>query len=131
MFFNLFKKPNNTQAVKLTYILSDHFKGYKAFPIVVHGHKESEKNNAALKGTKLSGRTITFELCKSKDNLYYFDVLLDGAKVGAIFDETQIKELQTNKIMAVYAKNDTERVLYKEGFQDRNRIHLFVKYKEV
>ena len=133
MLFNLFKKsntPTNTQSVELTYTLSDHFRGYKAFPMVVQGHEVSEKNNAALKGAKLSGRKITFKLCKSKDNLYYFDVLLDGAKIGAIFDKGHMRELQTNQITAVYAKNDTETIVAKEGIFDRNRIHLFVKYKE-
>jgi len=131
MLFNLFKpKPDNNQLFTLSYTLSDHFRGYKRFPMVVQGNIESENNNAAFSGTKFSGHTITFNLCKSKDNLYYFDVLIDGRKVGAIFDQDHIKELRTNKITAVYAKNDIEKVATSDGFYERNRIHLFVKYKE-
>ena len=127
-FGDLFK--SKTHSAELSYTLSDHFKGYKRFPMVVYGHKESESNNQKYELSKLPGRTISFVLSKSKDNALYYSVLIDGDKVGAIFDDEQIKSLQEDKIVSVFAKNETETIVEKERITSRNRIRLFVKYKE-
>ena len=114
LFDKLKKKP---EPVEISFPQAKGFRGFKKFPVVVHGNEEAERNNLLLSGEKMDGKTITFrqgwsEVTRSN----YFDVLIDGKKVGAIFSDSQLTELQNGAIDAVYVK-----------FED-GRIKMFVNY---
>ena len=104
------------------YTLSEHYRGYKAFPMIVHGNDLSEKNNELLRDVSLPGHTITFNHLPD-----HVQVLIDDKQVGAIFDSSQIDSL--NKVSAVYARSDIETVVHSKVTLKRNRLHLFVKYE--
>lgn len=111
------KQPEGKQ-----YTLSEHFRGYKAFPMVVYGNDLSEKNNELLKNVSLPGHTITFNYLSDR-----VQVLIDNKQVGAIFNQNQIESL--SRVSAVYARSDVETVVHSKGTLKRNRLHLFVKYE--
>lgn len=115
-----FMKKKEPQGKQFT--LAEHYRGFKAFPMVVHGNDLSERNNELLKDVSLPGHTITFALLPD-----HVQVLIDNMQVGAIFDTNQIKAL--SKITAVYARSDVETVIHSKGTLKRNRLHLFVKYE--
>lgn len=117
--------------IELSFILSEHFKGFKKFPMVVYGNKEAEKNNALLVGQRLPGRKIVFNEITSRNNTNYFSVSIDGLIVGAIFDDSQIQSLKNGMIEKVYAKCENSTIIESDKDVKRNRIFLFVKFKEV
>lgn len=119
---NLFKKIAKTQNEK-SFILEEHFRGFKAFPIVVHGDKDAETGNKKLAKTHLPGKTIRFVKAGSA-----YSVQIDAYHVGMIYDSDTIKRI--NKIEKVYAKIDEETVIGTKTTATRPRIHLFVKEKQ-
>ena len=130
MFF-FGKKQTKPQLKEYSFTLTKGFRGFKRFPIVIHGHKESEKNNKALKDTDLREHTLTFTPGSGesyKDPFY--QVFIDNLHIGAIFDAEQVKAINSGRIEAVYAKNEEEAVISKKSISSRNIIRLFVKYKE-
>ncbi len=139
MFKNLLKKktnstpesnPENNKTVKkYEYVLTDHFKGYKRFPIVIHGNKENEENNETVSDWKFPGKKLEF-LESYYDNNLYIAVLIDGTKVGAIFDDEQISMIRSGKIEAVYARSEAETSLSQGAAGEIHKVRLFVKVKE-
>lgn len=119
--FDLFKNKPKPSNIIATYTLASHYKGFKAFPMVVYGNDEAMKNNKALNSTDLAGKTISFQ---KESN--YVKVIIDNLWVGTIFDSEQIESLKD--VSAVYARNDIETVIGKKTTEKRARIHLFVKH---
>lgn len=112
------------------FVQADGFLGFKSYPIVVYGDKESERNNERLKDIDMKGKRIIFK--EGKSDTYkgqFLVVFINGKKVGAIFDKAQIREMKSGKIESVYAKLEPETVVYKGGAVTRNRVRLFVKYR--
>jgi len=130
MFF-FGKKQTKPQLKEYSFTLTKGFRGFKRFPIVIHGHKESEKNNKALKDTDLCEHTLVFKPGSSETYKEpFYQVIIDNLQVGAIFDFDQVKAINYGRIEAVYAKNEEEAVISKKSISNRNIIRLFVKYKE-
>lgn len=102
------------------------FKGFKSFPMSIHGYKPAERNNRLLKNNDFSDYTITFHPVKN-----FFVVYLNNFDVGAIYDKEQIELLMTDQIEAVYAKHESKREFNGRDFEDMHYIKLFVKYREV
>ena len=115
-----FMKKKEPQGKQFT--LTEHYRGFKAFPMVVHGNDLSERNNELFKDVSLPGHTITFNRLPN-----HVQILIDDKQVGAIFDSNQINSL--NRVSAVYARSDIETVVHSKGTLKRNRLHLFVKYE--
>ena len=127
----LFPKQQPVKPSQIEFILAKHFRGFKRFPMVVHGHKEAEENNERLKDMDFPDHTIAFRPGSSptyKDPFYL--VFIDNLNVGAIFDKEHIKSIKDGKITAVYAKSEEENVASGKNIVKRHRIRLFVKYKE-
>ena len=125
--FDLIKPRSN--ANEYIFTLEEHFKGFKAFPIVVHGNNEAEKNNEKLRNQNLVGRSIKFKI-ETKDRTAVF---IDNKLVGSIFEEYQIKALRSGKVKAVYAKMEEEKIITNSRLKPvvtRHRAYLFVKYEE-
>lgn len=115
---NLFNKKPIEKIVSFT--LAEHYRGFKAFPMVVHGNEISEQNNQKLKDTNLSGHIITFKYLADR-----VQVLIDDNQVGTVFDKEHIARI--SKITAVYARMDEEVVVSSAKTIKRHRIRLFVK----
>ncbi len=109
-----------------SFTLESHFKGFKAFPMVVHGNQEAEKNNKYFKDADMSGKTILFK----DEDPERIGIYIDNRKVGTLFDEDCIKKVRTGAFDKVYAKADTETVVEQKKTISRPRIKLFVHYKE-
>lgn len=109
----------------LSFVLEEHYRGFKAFPIVTHGYEEAEKNNDKLAGEKLPGKTISFIPGKYDGNKKMYSVVIDGLKIGAVFDSGIMERI--SKITNVYARMDEETVITNSGTITRSRIHLFTK----
>lgn len=126
-----FKKKESGQLKECQYVLSNGFRGYKCFPMVVHGQEESMKNNEALKDVDFKGYSIAFRPGKSQTYTNpFYTVNIDKYQVGTIFDAEQVKALNDGMIEAIYAKSEPETVIGVNGTEIRNRIKLFAKYKE-
>ena len=123
------KQPAKPQQIE--FILAKHFRGFKRFPMVVHGHKEAEENNERLKDMDFPGHTIMF--CPGSSPTYkdpFYLVFIDNLNVGAIFDKEHVKSIKDRNITDVYAKSEEETTISKGRTDIRHRIRLFVKYKE-
>ena len=116
-------QPSNGSA--LSFVLTDHFRGYKKLPVVVHGDSEAERNNKKMAKEDMPGRTIKFVpgTYGSGNKSYY--VFLDNMKMGTVYDEDNIKRVKN--IKEVYARMDEEAILGKHTMEKRTRIHLFIK----
>lgn len=126
------KKPTKPKLKEYTFTLSKGFRGYKRFPISIHGHKESEKNNKALKDTDLREHKLTFK--PGASDTYkepFYQVFIDGLQVGSIFDKDQINSINYGRIEAVFARSETEAVTGNKRIINRPVMRVFVKYKEV
>ena len=123
--FDLFKHtPQQPKQVNtVSFELAAHYRGFKAFPVTVHGNKDAEQNNQKLKDVSLPGHTITFSFFND-----HAKVFIDSSQVGAIFDKDQIASIPL--LTAVFARMDEENVITNGTTVKRCRIHLFVKYME-
>ena len=128
MFFSK-KKPsepiNNDKIFQIPY--SKGFRGFKRFPMVVHGDKEAEKNNESLYGKDLSGSI--FEIMyspKDKKACLYIDKL----KAGTFYDADQLQSIGNGLIEMIHIEPKDEVVIVKDGSITRHRMSVLVKYKE-
>ena len=125
---SLFKrKEKEAPALEFPFVLSGGFRGYKRFPIVVYGDAESEKNNAELAGIALKGKQVVFRSAMNGSRPFLI-VLIDGKKVGAVFDDAKVAEVLSGKVDAVYAMTEDETVAGAGGVETRTRVRVFVKY---
>ena len=109
----------------LSFVLTDHFKGYKVLPVVVQGYAETEKNNKKMANAELSGHTIKFVPDTYDGNHKMFHVFVDDLKMGAIFDADNVKRVKN--IEKVYAKMEEETIIGKKTVEKRTRIRVFIK----
>ena len=126
--FDLFKPKN-----EISFTQAEHFKGFKSFPLVNHGHKESEEG---LK--KLSKKTKDFDLsgCKIRFIVFTYDgnrqgvaVYVDDMQVGTYFGQNKnelARAVLEKKISAAHVRVDT---LKKNGAIAYGAI-VFVKLEE-
>ena len=110
-----------------TYTLSDHFKGYKKFAMCVYHEGDAEKNNKALRDTKLEGQQIVFVPGTYDQNRKKLSVFVCNKHVGTIYEKDDIYDIENGIIRKIYAKMEDDVVIAKEGAITRPRIHLFVK----
>ena len=115
---------------KYEYVQASGFRGFKSYPIVVYGDKESERNNERLKDIDMTGKHITFKMGDSPSyKKPFLLVFIDNKKIGAIFDGRQVRDMTNGNIESVYAKFDAENVVDQSGIKALHRVRLFVKYK--
>ena len=127
----LFSKQQPVKPSQIKFILAKHFRGFKRFPMVVHGYKEAEENNERLKDMDFPEHIITFRSGSSATYKEpFYQVFIDNLNVGAIFDREHVKSIKDGNITAVYAKSEEEDVASGKRVVKRHRIRLFVKYKE-
>lgn len=127
--FNLFKRPSNDLQT-FEFVQAGGFRGFKRYPVVVYGDKESEANNERLKDVDMRGKLITFKLVDDRSSgKPFLLVFVDGKKVGAIFDDAQVNAMTSGSIESVYAKFDAENVVDSGDIITRHRVRLFVKYR--
>lgn len=129
---NLFKKRPKEEPAKeplkeYPFTLAKSFKGFKKFPIVIHGNPEAEKNNELLKDADLRGKEILFREASTKDGRPALLVFIDGNIVGAIYDSTQIQAIASGNIESVFAKMEVQTIAGKGEVTTRNRVCLFAK----
>ena len=127
LFSKLFRKTE--QATEYTFILDDHYRGFKRFHMVVYGDKESEMNNERF-SEDLSGHEIKF-IKDTYDGKLFYKVYIDGLKVGAIFDEDQIRIIENGCIDAVYAHVEEQIAMDYKGKKNRHRIKLLIKRNDI
>lgn len=101
---------------------STHFKGFKTFPVVVHGNEETEKNNKLLLNNDFSNSVFEF-VCYDENTQKYngrvCNVFIDNLKVGSVFDEEQIKQIETGQIVKIHVeKKNNERLTYFVKYAD-------------
>lgn len=108
-----------------SFVLEKHFKGFKAFPMVVHGNPEAEKNNEYFHGSNLSGKTITF----IDEGPKRIGIYIDKRKVGTLFDMDCIQKVRKGSFDKIYAKVEDENIIGKKQTETRPRIRLFVHYE--
>lgn len=125
--FNMLRKSTSSAQKQYNYILSDHFRGYKKFPMCVCGEGDAEKNNSSLKNINLEGQQIVFVQGFYDGNQKKISVYVCEKHIGTIYDEKQISEFESGIITKVYAKMEDERIITKKGVLIRPRIFLFVK----
>lgn len=127
--FDLFrKKQPKSKESSQSYILAKHFKGFRALPVVIQGNQESEQNNEKMANIDLSGKTITFVPAVYDGNHKMYHVLVDNLKMGAIFDDDNMKRVK--RIESVYAKMENETTVGKHGPEQRAKIRVFIKEVE-
>lgn len=96
---------------------SEHFRGFKRFPVVVHGNDEAEKNNKKIYQNNLS--KSLFEFAYNPNNDFVF-IYIDGMIIGTIYDEKMVNLIKERKIEAIHSEP-------KPGDE---RLTFFVKYDE-
>ena len=111
------------------FVLSKGYRGFKKYHMTVYGDATSEENNRYYFDTVFPGKRISFVEAKYDDR-FFLRVLLEGRKIGAIFNEDQVTAMMDEEIEAVYAKSETEVVVGVGSYEERPRIRLFVKYRE-
>jgi hypothetical protein len=98
------------------------WRGFKKFPVVVYGDEETENNNRILCKQDVSNCTFEF-VCFNEKTIYYDGrmclIYIDGVKVGAIYDNEQIQQIENGQIEKIHVENKTD-----------YRFSYFVKYKE-
>ena len=117
----------NSSPIKI-FTLSNTYRGYKTFPIVVHGNETAEENNQRLAYSDIKGKRIIFK--PQRSSVFYYAVYIENDIIGSIYDKDQIRSIQTNSFTDVYVKFIEENVVMKIGILSRQRARLFVKYKE-
>lgn len=121
------KPPKQQQFNGFSYVLAKGFRGFKRFPITIHGNQLAENNNELLKDADLRGHTLAFMPGSSPNYKEpFFIVLVDNLQIGSIFDTEQIQAISSGKIVEVFARPEEENVMN----TIRHRIRVFVKYKE-
>lgn len=130
--FDIFKqKPSTGKVVSdVSFVRSEGFRGFKRFPMVIHGDKQSEENNEKLKDVDLSGAEIRFIPCKTSSGGLFYQVNILDHKIGSIFNDDQVAALKNGSISEMYIKSEMESVVESNGLHDRPRFRLFAKYKE-
>lgn len=123
---NILSKLFSAKENSYSFTLESHYKGFKAFPMVVHGDQEAEKNNKHFKDTDMSGKKILF----IDEDPKRITIHIDGKKVGTLFDADCIKKVRNGAFDKIYAKIETETVIGKNKTVSHPRIKLFVHYKE-
>lgn len=129
-FKNILKKQPQNQLPERQYTLAKGFRGFKRFPINIHGDELSEKNNELLKDKEMPGYTIIFKPGSSANykNPFYL-VYIENLKIGAIFDPNQVQEIQKGLFSAVYARSEEESTISGKKIIKRHNMKLFVKYE--
>lgn len=105
------------------------FKGFKRFPVVVHGDSTSETNNEQLYNVNLSECAFKF-VCSTGDHGRYAILFIDNKKVGAIFDAEQVQAIEQEQIEMIHAESKEETIIGGNGTEIKRRLYYFVKYKE-
>lgn len=126
---SLFKRNAKVAPAKeYAFELSSGFRGYKKFHITVYGNAEAENNNELLKDADLKHKPIVFRESQADNGKLFLQVRIDGMLVGSIFDDTQIKDMASGRITAVYAKVEPETVAGGGEIITKQRARLFVQY---
>lgn len=124
----------NNQYIELAvydYVQSKSFRGFKAYPIVVYGDAESEKNNELLSSVDMAGKHILFKLVKTQNHPEPFLlVYIEDVKIGAVFDQNEIYAMSNSHIESVFCKFEAEKVIGNREIITRHRARLFVKIIE-
>ncbi len=137
--FNFGKKPAQSKPAKkqielhhYDFVLAKGFRGFKTYPMVVYGDKTSEDNNRYFFDAAFPGKKISFvEDITTWETVprIYFHVMLENKKIGAIFEEDQVDAMRNGIIEAVYAKPYKQVVVGPGSYEERPRIHVYVKYR--
>lgn len=114
----LFKKiQKSDELIRYSIPYSKNFRGFKRFPVSVHGNKEAEKNNKIFCQNDFSNSTFEFVFDNKND---FVGIYIDGLNAGTIFDEDIVNAIKANKIAAIHAE-------IKSG---EERLTYYIKYKE-
>lgn len=132
MFFKKKETKKKAAPIKKVYEIpySKGFRGFKRFLLTVHGDEESEKNNEKLYNKDFSCSKFEF-VCFNYDGLNRVAVLyIDGVKMGCVYAEDQIREIETGKIEKIHIEPREETIIGKKKNEVRHRISVLVKYKD-
>lgn len=131
MFFSKKNKPviqdSNEKSYQIPY--SKGFKGFKWFPIVVHGDKESEENNEKMFNSDFSTSAFIFKCFDDSSKNRTAILYINNGKMGAIFEPTQIHAIENGMIEKIHIEPKEENIVGSSGTETRHRISVFVKYK--
>ena len=104
------------------------FRGFKRFPIIVYGDKESEENNERLYKNNFSSSIFTF-VCSNFETMRKAVLFIDGNKIGTVFDEKQVYAIENKQIELIHVEPKEQEVVGSDGTQIRHGLTVFVKYK--
>ena len=104
------------------------FRGFKRFPIVVHGDPVSEQNNELLFDKDLSSSVFKF-ICSDYTGGRMAQLFIDDKKVGAVFDPEQVQSVENNLIEQIHVEPREEPVISSTGTVILHRLTILVKYK--
>ena len=79
----------------------------------------------------MRGHTISFQpgFSTTYKGLFY-TVHIDNMKIGAIFDNDQVRVIHKGLFSEVYARSEEESTISGKKIVKRHRMKLFVKYEE-
>lgn len=132
MFFQKKNKPvikdSNEKSYQIPY--SKGFRGFKRFPIVIHGDKESEDNNEKLFGADFSTAAYIFKCFDDSSNNRTACLYIDNHKMGAIFDPDQVHAIENGMIEKIHIEPKEENIVGSNGTETRHRVSVLVQYKD-
>ena len=134
MLFGKKRKPQlkSIQRDEKSYIIpySKGFRGFKRFPMRVHGDRVSEKNNESLYNNDFSCSSFKF-VCFNDDsgNRVAF-LYIDGYKMGTIYDSEQLYAIEHEMIEMIHIEPKEESIIGSKKTETRHRISVLVKYSD-
>lgn len=108
---------------------SQSFRGFKRFPIIVYGDKESEENNEKLYKNDFASSIFKF-VCSNFETQRKAVLFIDDNKIGTVFDETQVSSIENGLIEKIHVEPKEQEVVDSDGTQIVHRLTVLVKYKD-
>lgn len=105
------------------------FRGFKIFPVVVHGNKETEQINEHMYNKDISNSIIEFVCFNYNEHDRMAQIHIDGKNVGAIFNDDQLYAIENNLIEKIHAEPHEDISIGKHSTITTHRFRWLVKYK--
>ena len=110
---------------------SKSFRGFKKYPMNVHGVFDAEENAAKYFNALDMSQAVFEFVCQNTDYGSRDAFLYINKKVaGAVTEEDRVKEIETGRIEQIHIEKDEETIVTNSGSLKRPRLRFFVKYKE-
>ena len=105
------------------------FRGFKKFPIVMHGIKDAEANQRILHDKDISNSTFEFVCMDGDFGVRFARFYIDGMLAGAVYDAELVHEIENVWIEQIHAEPDAENIISSTGTETRLFLRILVKKK--